>query len=171
MLVAVLATALGVTVCSKWFADRAARNATLHQLSSTGSLCVNAKYPLTENVLTQIQELSSLKLAIVYRDVPTKREASLQDTPNGPFRFESKSSAFPHVLALEWIGKLAADAATLHGKPFLASVELGDGMIANATAFQLPSELKPETRRFLILVQSEAMANSTSVQAFVLPSP
>ena len=64
MLLAVLATTLGVTVCSKRFADSIARDETLERLSSTAKLCVNAPYPLTDSVLTQIQELSAFTLGV-----------------------------------------------------------------------------------------------------------
>jgi len=163
MLLAILATALGVTVCSKWFADIASRRATLEQLSSTGKLCINAKYPLTENVLTQIQELSSLQLAIVYRDT------AFAGDRGRAFRFESKSSAFPDVLERDWIGQLTAEAAKLDRKPFFRSVDHGVGLLANATAYPLPQDQRAGPKRFLILMQSQAKANATALQAFALP--
>ncbi len=163
MLLAVIATALGVTVCSKWFADMSLRYATLAQLSSTGSLCVNAKYPLTESVLSQIQELSSLRIAIV------NRVASAATNSEMAFRLESKSSSFPDVIGRAWVGELADKAATLRGKPFFESVELGDGTLANATAYALPQDPNSNRQRYLLLLQSQMIANTTAVQAFVLP--
>ncbi len=156
MLFAVLATALGVTICSKWFADRTARSATLERLTSTGKLCVNAPYPLTESVLTQIQELSTLKLAIVAEDST---------------RLISKSSAFPIDREQPWISRLASHANKLPQEPFFETIELGVGNRANATAFQLPQDSKTADakRRYLILVESQSSANGGSVQAFVLP--
>jgi len=127
MLLAVLATACVVTICSKWFADRAARSATLERLTSTGKLCVNAPYPLTDSVLTRIQELSSLKLAIVSEDST---------------RLISKSSAFPIDREQPWIARLTSHANKLRQKPFFESIELGIGNRANATAFQLPLDSK-----------------------------
>ena len=156
MLLAVLATALGVTICSKWFADRAARNATLERLTSTGKLCVNAPYPLTESVLTQIQELSSLKLAIVSDDST---------------RLISKSSAFPIDRDQPWISRLTSRANQSTQKPFFESIELGVGNRANATAFQLPQDSKTAVAklRYLILLESQSSSSRGSVQAFVLP--
>ena len=156
MLLAVLATALGVTVCSKWFADRAARSATLERLTSTGKLCVNAPYPLTESVLTQIQELSALKLAIVSGDST---------------RLISKSSAFPIDRDQPWIARLTSHAHKLPQEPFFESIELGVGNRFNATAFQLPQDSKATDAkpRYLILLESQSSSNGGSDQAFVLP--
>ncbi len=156
MLFAVLATALGVTICSKWFADRDARSATLERLTSTGKLCVNAPYPLTESVLTQIQELSSLKLAIVSEDST---------------RLISKSSAFPIDRDQPWIARLTSRANKLPLEPFFESIELGVGNRADATAFQLPQDSKTTDAklRYLVLVESQSSSNRGSVQAFVLP--
>ncbi len=155
MLLAVLAAALGVTVCSKWFADRAAKSATLERLTSTGNLCVNAPYPLTESVLTQIQELSSLKLAIVSDDST---------------RLISKSSAFPIDREQPWIARLTSQASISPQIPFFETIEIGVGERANATAFPLPQDLKTDAKpRYLVLVESQSSSNRGSVQAFVLP--
>ena len=161
MLLAVLATALGVTVCSKWFADRAARNATLEQLTSTGKLCVNAKYPLTESVLTQIQDLSSLKLGIVSRDVANATVDSRA------FVLESRSSLFPNIVVGDWVKKLTDKADIPNPRPFFDSVEIQPSLSVNATAYRLNSV--DSGNRFLILLQSQEKADATSVQAFVLP--
>jgi signal transduction histidine kinase len=163
MLLAVLLTALGITACSKWFAVRMARNATIERLSSTGRLCVNAKYPLTESVLTQIQELSSLRIAIVYRDKSAENDVDA-------IRLESKSSLFPEARGLHWLAALTRYADKPTGKPFFQSVACGDGTLANATSYPLsttePSDAK---NRYLILLEDQANSNATSVQAFVLP--
>ncbi len=164
MLLAMLATALGVTVCSKWFADRSSRNATLERLSTTGKLCVNAPYPLTEGVLTQIQRLSALKLAIVYADEALS--ATVEDT----MRLEAKSSGFPSDANLPRIQRLAFRASTYPMKPFFESIELVSGDRANVTAFQLPKSQKVGAGyRYLILMESAAKSNSGSNQAFWLP--
>ena len=163
MLLAVLATALGVTICSKWFADRVARNETLEQLSTTGKLCVNAKYPLTESVLTQIQDLSSLKLAIVFRESANAEKLTAR------FALESKSSLCPNLVEQDWVGRLAMKAEKPSPSPFFESVETVTGTIVNATAYKLTSSDPSDKHRFLILLQSKEKADATSVQAFALP--
>ena len=158
MLLAVSAAALGVTFCSKWFADRDARNATLQHFSTTGKLCVTARYPLTASVLTQIQELSSLKLGIVSRDA----EKGL--------RLDSKSSLFPQTEDLRWIEPLVRQAADSNGKTFFVTVDLEESNRSNATAFMLPKqENANEKQRYLILLEPMSLSTRGSVQAFVLP--
>jgi signal transduction histidine kinase len=158
MLLAVSAAALGVTVCSKWFADRDARNATLQHFSKTGKLCVTARYPLTTSVLTQIQELSSLKLGIVSRE-----------TEKG-LRLESKSSLFPPSEDLRWIEPLVVQAADSNGKTFFVAIDLEVDNQSNATAFMLPKQdSADENQRYLILLEPMSLSTRGSVQAFVLP--
>jgi HAMP domain-containing protein len=160
MLVAVLAAALGVTVCSKWFADRSARNATLDHFSSTGKLCANASYPLTVSVLSQIQELSSLRLAIV----ATNGSDAVQ--------LESRSNGFPPEGDFAWISGLVRKASQTNSKPSFEKIGLvdGNGVRFNAAATLLPKQQKPlERPRFLILLEPEAKSNNGLVQAFVLP--
>ena len=158
MLLAVSAAALGVTVCSKWFADRDAHNTTLQHFSTTGKLCVTARYPLTASVLTQIQELSSLKLGIVSRDA----EIGL--------RLDSKSSLFPPSEDLRWMEPLVVQAAHSNGKAFFTTVDLEGSNRSNATAFLLPKQEKAdEKQRYLILLEPMSLSTRSSVQAFVLP--
>lgn len=158
MLLAVFFAALGVIVCSKWFADRDARNATLQHFSTTGKLCVTARYPLTASVLTQIQELSSLKLGIVSRDVKKG------------LRLDSKSSLFPQSEDLRWMEPLVDQAADSNGKTFFVNVDLEDSNRSNATAFVLPKrEDADEKQRYLILLEPMSLSAPGSVQAFVLP--
>lgn len=164
MLLAILATALGVTICSKWFADRSSRNATLSRLSTTGRLCVNAPYPLTEGVLTQIQGLSALKLAIV------STNESLSAKGGETMRLEAKSSGFPADANLTRIQRLALRASMYPAMPFFESIELTAGDQANATAFPLPKDLRVGAGyRYLILMESAAKSTSGSDQAFWLP--
>jgi len=158
MLLAIFAAALGVTVCSRWFADRYARNATLQHFSTTGKLCATARYPLTANVLTQIQELSSLPLGIVSRE----DEKTL--------RLESKSSLFPQLDESRWLEQLLIQVADSKGKPFFVGVDLQDSNRFNATALVLPKrENVSEKPRYLILLEPMSLSSSGSVQAFVLP--
>ena len=158
MLVAVTAAALGVTVCSKWFADRDAHNATLQHFATTGKLCVTARYPLTANVLTQIQELSSLKLGVVSRDGENQ------------LRLDSKSSLFPQSENLRWLEPLVIQAADSNGKAFFIAVDLEDSNRSNATAFALPKQENAyENQRYLILLEPMSLSTRGSVQAFVLP--
>ena len=164
MLLAVLATAMGITLCSKWFADSTARNATLERLSTTGKLCVGAPYPLTESVLTQIQGLSSLKLAIVYTDETLAANGDLI------IRLEAKSSGFPADGNLTRIRSIILRARPFPALPFFESIALADGDRANATAFQLPKAQNAGTKfRYLILIESAARSENGSVQAFLLP--
>ena len=160
MLAAVLAAALGVIVCSKWFADRSARNATLNHFSSTSTLCARATYPLTDSVLSQIQELSSLRLAIVATN------------GNETIRLESRSSGFPPEEDHAWISGLVQKASNSNDKPNFEEVGLanGRGDRFNAIATLLSEQQKPlERSRYLVLLEPIADSSSGSVQAFVLP--
>ena len=160
MLFAVLAAALGVTVCSKWFADRAARDATLEHFSSTANLCRNASFPLTDKVLSQIQELSSLKLAIVIT------------SSDDAFQWESRSDSFPSEVSQDWVGGIVRTAVRLQSTSFIQSIALANrsGARFNATAIPLPQQQKQSERaRYLILLESDSASSRGSVQAFVLP--
>lgn len=162
MLLAVFMTALGVTFLSKWFADRSAQRATLERLSSTGNLCVNASYPLTSSVLNQIQELSTLKLAIIASD-----ESQSSATALAP-RFESTSIDFPSAVKQETIGSLCLRARSSN-EPFYDTIT-ETGRSWNATAFRLtsnPSNVSYD--RCLILLESADNSNRATIQAFVLP--
>lgn len=162
MLLAVFMTALGVTFLSKWFADRSAQRATLERLTSTGNLCVNASYPLTSSVLNQIQELSTLKLAIIASD-----ESQSSATALAP-RFESTSIDFPSAVKQETIGSLCLRARSSN-EPFYDTIT-ETGRSWNATAFRLtsnPSNVSYD--RCLILLESADNSNRATIQAFVLP--
>ena len=161
MLLAVLATALGVTICSKWFADRAARDATTEHLSSTGRLCVNASYPLTASVLTQIQELSGLRLAIIRDDE--------SDTSNLRHRqYEVSSSAFPTKAAPSLFELLCDTVDQNTNTPRVISIET-NGTRWNALACRLPANSNNSGDRFIVLLELISFANHSAIQAFVLP--
>jgi signal transduction histidine kinase len=163
MLLAVSATALGVTFLSKWFADRSAQRATMERLTSTGKLCVNATYPLTSSVLNQIQELSNLKLAIIAGTEPQSSAIAFAT------RVESTSIDFPTAVRQEAIGSLCLRARSSN-EPFYDTIVTETRRAWNATAFRLtssPSNLSYD--RYLILLESADNSNRATIQAFVLP--
>jgi signal transduction histidine kinase len=167
MLLAVLATALGVTLCSKWFADRATREATQERLNATGILCVNAAYPLTSSVLTQIQDLSSLKLAIV-------RETSASSSSGRQFRVEATSSEFPVDLTSDLFGRIVNLTLIKSPSGHFETIEFQSGTLWNAIAKRLPSNSDLEnaaspSTRYLVLLERSDRSKGISVQAFVLP--
>lgn len=163
MLLAILAIALGVTICSKWFADRASTNAALERLSSTSKLCVNATYPLTPSVLTQIQDLSGLRLAIVLVG-----GASENDSDHS-LEYESQSSSFPGSTPVSKLQEICRDADGTAKQPFLKVLDLGQEAW-NALAVRLPNDsAKMAGKRFLVLIEPVDKSRQASVQAFVLP--
>jgi len=158
MLIAVLATATGVTFWSKWSADRAAYNATRERLSTTGNLCVNAPFPLTANVLTQIQELSNLRLAI------------LSQVALNSIQIESKSADFPSDISLILLRDICLQANSSGRNVFIKSIVSDSAICWNATALTLASNpLDRSSTRFIVLLELAESANRNSVQAFVFP--
>jgi len=163
MLVAVFATALGITFFSKWSADRSARAATLERLSSTGTLCVNATFPLSSNVLSQIEELSGLKLAILSFD-PMSSQAGPDAT-----KLEATSQGFPVELDPEFLKPMSQQARdTVRSVSPIAAT--GYSHAWNATALRLPSVQEATTKeRYLILLESSEASTRATRQAFLLP--
>lgn len=158
MLLAVLTIAFAVTLCSKWFSDRAARIATEERLSTTGRLCINAPFPLTTGVLDQIQQLSAVKLAV------------LADTPSGSLQFESKSNGLPQQTSPEVLKELLQNASSAQVRARIASLNLGSSGEWNAIAFRLlggPDGDQPN--RYLVLMEPSDVSSRMTLQAFALP--
>jgi signal transduction histidine kinase len=65
---------------------------------------------------------------------------------------------------------LLVKTAHSNGKPFYIGITLDNSSQFNATAFELPKqENETQGSRYLILLEPKSIANSGSVQAFVLP--
>jgi hypothetical protein len=96
MVIAIALTVTGVMLVSKWAADRAARQASTKRLLATGELCINARYPLTSSVLTQIQELSGLRVGLFISLAETDQINLQSSSDTFPFSSESAYSLLPH---------------------------------------------------------------------------
>jgi signal transduction histidine kinase len=153
MLIAVIAIACSVTLFSKWFADRTSQATTLERLRKTGRLCVEANYPLTSSILTQIQDLSDLKLAILSQDT----------------MFESASSEFPMSIRKEDLDLMLRSRLTSTSQP-LTMIQTTDGDRWYAIAMPLDAKSESKDRqRFAVVLESSDVLQRSNVQAFVLP--
>jgi len=152
MVIAIAMTALGVMFVSKWAADTASRRTSLKRLLSTGDLCTNAAYPLTPSVLTQIQDLSGLLVAI-YSDSEGSEVLSVQ----------AASSRFPISMPSSRVANLAQQGTGLQ------KIQLAPEGNYNAICLSLPESSSAKRSRFLVLLENALDSQAASVQAFVLP--
>ena len=152
MVIAIALTALGVMFVSKWAADTASKRASLKRLLSTGDLCTNAAYPLTPSVLTQIQDLSGLVVAI-YSDSDGSEALTLQ----------ASSSRFPTSMPPRLVANLAKQ------DPVLQQIILNPEGKLNAICISIPESNSSKRSRILVLLENALDSQAASVQAFVLP--
>ena len=152
MVIAIAVTALGVMFVSKWAADTASRRTSLNRLLSTGDLCIDAAYPLTPSVLTQIQDLSGLVVAI-YSDSEGSQ----------PLTVQAASSRFPNSMPPGLVTNLAKQG------PCLQRIQLPPEGNYNAICLSIPESSSAKRSRFLVLLENALDSQAASVQAFVLP--
>jgi signal transduction histidine kinase len=152
MVIAIALTALGVMFVSKWAADTASKRASLKRLLSTGDLCTNAAYPLTPSVLTQIQDLSGLVVAI-YSDSDGSEALTLQ----------ASSSRFPTSMPPRLVANLAKQ------DPVLQQIILNPEGKLNAICISIPESNSSKRSRILVLLENALDSQAASVQSFVLP--
>lgn len=169
MVIAIALTALGVTLVSKWAAQSESRRASLKRLLSTGELCINASYPLTPSVLTQIQDLSGLSIAIYAKT----------NAPN-PLLLQSFSDRFPKSFTGEKAASLCLPSQAYRdivnppaknkgGPPRLEIVILEPEGTFNSISLAIPEPSPSNRLRFLVLLENAVDSQTTSAQAFVPP--
>lgn len=159
MLIAILAVALLITFFSKWYADRAASAATLTRLHRTGALCANANYPLTSNVLTQIEALSGIPVAIVRRWRAVQGELET-------LHVEQTSSGFPADFSSTQLSSVCEESS--RGEFDRVKVLVSEKQQWNSYAQRLSSD-SGDLDRFIVMLERIDMSNREKYQAFWLP--
>ncbi len=171
MWIAVVAIAGIITFFSKWSADRASHTLALERLSRTGKLCFEANYPLTPSVLTQIQDLSGSRLAIVSIDREQRNDSDsrIANDANANVRFENASAGFPMNLEPScWQSLIRTH--FVQSPTTLQRWTSADGQAWNALAMPLTQNKDvPNPDRVLLLLETTAVEDRSSVQSFLLP--
>lgn len=171
MVFAVIGTAAIVTYLSKWAAEKSALQSTTDRLQSIASLCVSAPFPLTNSVLTQIENLTQLKSAVL----------------SGDGSVQVRSDGFPEGAEELWsreklsnLGRSTSVYSTSAVKTEIAAGEIptinvqyirwqGRRYASLAQAIRAMDSGTAPSERFLILLESDTRADFETRQAFFLP--
>lgn len=189
MVFAVIGTAALVTYLSKWAAEQSALQSTTDRLQSIASLCVSAPFPLTNSVLTQIENLTQLKSAVVFGDGAVQaRSDGFPGDANGLWikvRSQAQSQPSLEPLAAESEKTRPNTASKSNAMSDAGSVANPDTVNTNVVRYvqwqgkryasltlpirSIDGNVTNAAERFLVLLESDARTDLVTRQAFFLP--